>query len=416
MDMGFVRGTKYSHKSETGHLITSLDGFNSYLIIVDKATRYLWVFLSRYKTPPIQTIKSFLDIHGNKTMPQRFLRTDEGGELWGSHLFQQTIKDTGYILEPTASDASFQNELAERQNQTLGDMMRSLLDSTGLGREYWSWGLIHAVYLKNRLPHQATNTTPHEAYTGTKPNIKKLRIFGCPVVCPLPGKQPSKLDTHAATGIFLGYTATENNIYYQDTQTKRIKIATHMMFDEVGYVVPPQARNGVPTVTTERGEPSTIPQLIPEVDKENGTPHILQVTQLTDQGILPTQATPDSAGYDVYSAAKVTIPPHTTAKIPLDIAVTPPAGTYCQLLLRSGLYTKDHLEVKTGTIDRDYTGNVIVVLHNHNNQPYMVNPGQQIAQMVVYKIAQPTPVLVDQLSPTVRDSHDPFHKCMLLSQ
>ncbi len=125
MDMGFVRGTKYSTKDEDGTTVTSLDGYNSYTLIIDRATRYIWVFLSRHKTPCIDLIKTFLQTHGAKNARQKFIRTDEGGELWGSHDFQQAIQEAGYILEPTASDASFQNGLAERPNRTLADMMRS---------------------------------------------------------------------------------------------------------------------------------------------------------------------------------------------------------------------------------------------------------------------------------------------------
>jgi len=88
MDMGFVRGSNFSHKHEDGHLVTSLDGYNSYLLIIDRATRYTWVFLSKYKTPPIPIIKSFLNTRGASAIQQCFIRTDEGGELWGSHHFQ----------------------------------------------------------------------------------------------------------------------------------------------------------------------------------------------------------------------------------------------------------------------------------------------------------------------------------------
>lgn len=61
MDMGFVRGTGYHQKTEDGRLVTSLDGYNSYLLIVDRATRYLWVFLSKNKTPPITVITSIFE-------------------------------------------------------------------------------------------------------------------------------------------------------------------------------------------------------------------------------------------------------------------------------------------------------------------------------------------------------------------
>jgi hypothetical protein len=114
MDMGFVCGTKYSYRDHDGNIVTSMDGFNSYFIIVDMATRYTWVFLSRNKQPPVDTITSFLKIHGTKQTTLRYVRTDEGGELWGSHAFQHAIKEAGFIMEPTAPDASFQNGVAER--------------------------------------------------------------------------------------------------------------------------------------------------------------------------------------------------------------------------------------------------------------------------------------------------------------
>jgi hypothetical protein len=96
MDMGFVRGTKFSHRDNDGNLVTSIDGYNSYLLIIDKATRYTWVFLAKTKTPPISTITGFLKTHGTKENVIKHIRTDEGGELWGCHAFQHAVKDAGY--------------------------------------------------------------------------------------------------------------------------------------------------------------------------------------------------------------------------------------------------------------------------------------------------------------------------------
>ena len=56
MDYAFVRGTGWKSKDETGTTITSLDGFRSYLLIVDKATRYRWIFLFRTKVPKTEEI------------------------------------------------------------------------------------------------------------------------------------------------------------------------------------------------------------------------------------------------------------------------------------------------------------------------------------------------------------------------
>lgn len=70
MDLGFVRGTKFSYKDEDGNLVTSMDGYNSYLLIIDRATRYTWVFLAKSKAPQIDTIKSFLKYMAVKPVPK----------------------------------------------------------------------------------------------------------------------------------------------------------------------------------------------------------------------------------------------------------------------------------------------------------------------------------------------------------
>lgn len=86
--------------------------------------------------PLIEVLQNFLDMHGNKSNTQKFIHTDQGGELWGSFQFQQLARDKGYIVQPTALDASFQNTIAESPNCTLAERMRSLLYSAHLGPEY----------------------------------------------------------------------------------------------------------------------------------------------------------------------------------------------------------------------------------------------------------------------------------------
>lgn len=189
VDYGFMKGSGYCHKDEEGRTITSIDGYRSNCIIVDKCSRYTWIFLTKTKHPPIQMIENFLDQHGNKSISPRTLRTDKGGELWGSQELKNVIAKTKFLLEPTAPDAPSQNGMAER----------------------WSFALLHAVYLKNRIPHSATGDTPYHAYTGTRPSAKYLRIFGSPIIARNPGRRSSKLDMHTSMGTFLGYTAMDKN-------------------------------------------------------------------------------------------------------------------------------------------------------------------------------------------------------------
>ena len=65
VDYGFVRGKEF-FKSEDGPLITSKDGYNCYLLIVDEHSHHLWVFLFSDKYPPIKTIANFLSTQGRK--------------------------------------------------------------------------------------------------------------------------------------------------------------------------------------------------------------------------------------------------------------------------------------------------------------------------------------------------------------
>ncbi len=320
IDYGFMRGSTYTDQDDKGHTVTSIDGYRSYCLIIDRRSRYTWTFLTKTKHPPIELLRTFLQQHGNTTATRRTLRTDEGGELWQNTAFRQMALETGYNLEPTAAGAPFQNGLAERPNQTLGNMVRALLYSAGLGPEYWSFALQHAVYLKNRLPHTALNDTPLQVYTGKRPSAKNLRVFGCPIIAKLPGKRPCKLDTHTCSGIFLGYTATERNIYYKDTITQRIKITTHCSFDEGGLTLPPAERSPSATTLYHAG----LRDNTPTFDSPNEpTNDVSYIKLLTSRAKMPTRTTDGAAGYDLYSAIHVTIDPKQRTLIPLDIT-TPP--------------------------------------------------------------------------------------------
>ena len=404
MDFGFMRGSSFSDKDDEGRIITSLDGMNSYLIIVDRKTRRTWVFLTRSKVPPIKIITEFLAQNGSRTATRRIIRSDQGGELYKSTIFQETIRDSKFLLEPTGAGAPQQNGLAERPNQTLGNMTRCLLNTANLPPEYWSWALTHAVYLKNRLPHQATGTTPYYAWTGRKPSAKLLRIFGCPVVVKNPGPRPAKLDHHTSSGIFLGYMATDNNIYYRDNQTKRIKIATHVQFDEVSMTIPKSELSPAIVALQELGVPKNNESTMtmnPELMEANTTEE-MKVKLLSENAQLPQRATDNSAGYDIFSAASMEIPPGEFRLIPTDITFEPPRGTYGQLLSRSGLSVKHSIDVRAGTIDADYRGNVMVKLENSSQQVFHVNVGDRIAQLVLYYIGTPRILQVDELNTTTR--------------
>ena len=80
MDFGFVRGSKYAIKREDGGTITSKDGYNAYLIIIDRASRYSWIFPTKSKHPPIALAKKVLSKFKAKNL-HISVCIDQGDEL-----------------------------------------------------------------------------------------------------------------------------------------------------------------------------------------------------------------------------------------------------------------------------------------------------------------------------------------------
>ncbi|MCH5222212.1 MAG: dUTP diphosphatase [Muribaculaceae bacterium] len=102
---------------------------------------------------------------------------------------------------------------------------------------------------------------------------------------------------------------------------------------------------------------------------------------------LPSYATPQAAGMDLRAAvdAPVVIQPGERTLIPTGLKVELPAGYEMQLRPRSGLAIRSGITLlnSPGTIDADYRGEIGVILINHSDEPFTVERGDRICQMVV---------------------------------
>lgn len=102
---------------------------------------------------------------------------------------------------------------------------------------------------------------------------------------------------------------------------------------------------------------------------------------------LPAYATEGSAGMDVraFLAEPVTLLPGQRALIPTGLYIALPQGYECQIRPRSGLAIKHGISLvnSPGTVDSDYRGEIGVIVINHSDQPFTVNDGERICQMVI---------------------------------
>ncbi len=121
---------------------------------------------------------------------------------------------------------------------------------------------------------------------------------------------------------------------------------------------------------------------------------------------LPAHATQDSAGVDLTAAidAPIILAPGKRTLVPTGIAIALPKGFEAQLRPRSGLAIKHGITLvnSPGTIDADYRGEIIVIVINHGEEPFTIEPGMRIAQMVIAAYQRITWDEVDNLDDTVR--------------
>ena len=130
----------------------------------------------------------------------------------------------------------------------------------------------------------------------------------------------------------------------------------------------------------------------------------IKVRSLSDT--LPSYETEGSAGMDIraYIDEPITLEPGKRALIPTGIFMEIPSGYEVQIRARSGLAVKYGIGLTNGigTIDSDYRGEIKVALINWGEEPFTVNNGERIAQMVVCSYEKAVLELAEELSDTER--------------
>lgn len=121
---------------------------------------------------------------------------------------------------------------------------------------------------------------------------------------------------------------------------------------------------------------------------------------------LPRYASASAAGMDVYAAiaGPCTLAPGAIERVPTGLVLEVPEGFEMQVRPRSGLAARHGVSVVNapGTIDSDYRGEVIVALVNHGTDPFVVERGMRIAQLVLARVPRVEWEEAESLSATPR--------------
>ena len=131
----------------------------------------------------------------------------------------------------------------------------------------------------------------------------------------------------------------------------------------------------------------------------------LPVRRLRPDAQVPTRAYVGDAGIDLAACERVELGPGERALVPTGLAVAIPAGYAGYVQPRSGLATKHGISIVNtpGLVDSGYRGELLVNLLNTDvREPFVVEPGMRIAQLVVLAVPDVKPVEVDELPDSER--------------
>ena len=124
------------------------------------------------------------------------------------------------------------------------------------------------------------------------------------------------------------------------------------------------------------------------------------------ENFCPKKAHPDDAGYDLCSRIDAVLEPLSGMAITVGFAMELPSGYEAQIRPRSGLAAKHHITVTNspGTVDANYRGEIKAILYNLGREPFIIQRGDRIAQMVICELPEIVLVEATELSETDRGS------------
>ena len=191
------------------------------LTFKDDKSRKVFVYFLQNKTEVAEKFMEFKTLVEKQTGKHiKILRTDNGTEYVNKN-FQDILKKHGIIHQTTVPYTPEQNGMAERTNRTILDKTRCLLFDAKLPKQYWAEAVNCAVYLMNRSPVNNLDKTPEEIWSGRKPSLAHLRIFGTKSMVHIPKQKRHKLDPKSEEYILVGYGTRTKGYRLYSPQTQK---------------------------------------------------------------------------------------------------------------------------------------------------------------------------------------------------
>ena len=210
------------------------NGEHYFMTFLDGHSHYLKMVLLKSKNEAEEQLKSLIE-RAEVEIGYRvnFFRSD-GGREYSSDLLKKYFKLHGVHHELTNPDTPQENSSAEWVNHTILDIACTMIKESDLPESFWLYVVNYATYILNRIPTYAIekDIIPYQAYTGNKPFVIHLRVFGCIAHALIPKNKRSKFGSKSLQCTHLGYSPRKKTYILVYCPSGQIFESQDVCFDE----------------------------------------------------------------------------------------------------------------------------------------------------------------------------------------
>lgn len=227
-----TRRLELIHSDLCGPISTpSYGGARYFATFVDDYSRYVWVYPLQFKDEVVDVFKTWQRLAERQTGEKvKILRTDGGREYFK---LKPYFKSLGIRHEISCPRTPQQNGVAERINRTLVEMARSCLSDGECDLKLWAEAVVYSAYTRNHVVNKVTGkATPSELWSGAKPDVSHLRVFGSKgfVLDKRSGRH--KFAEKGNQMIFVGYGDTSKAYRMLDPDSRNVIYSRDVRFIE----------------------------------------------------------------------------------------------------------------------------------------------------------------------------------------
>jgi hypothetical protein len=215
------------------------EGGKKYLLLmIDEATRYAWGIGLNHKG---DAAKEIMNWHKRVTVEKakqlKEFRSDKGGEFLSTEL-KRYYKHEGVHVTFTQEYTPHHRGIVERLGRTTVELMRSMLQQAKCVKSLWLDAGQLAIDIHNKaIVKKGLEKTPHELWSGKKPDLKSMRVFGCDAYCHVPTEKRKKLDDKAEKGMFVGFSNDILGWKVLNIKTMKVTVSRDVVFNENEFTI-----------------------------------------------------------------------------------------------------------------------------------------------------------------------------------